>query len=246
MAKDLFEKVRWGKEAATAGIIYGMTYILSKAMLLLLPENKTLSGPMAMIHNKVAIAEIVVGIFFVAIICKLFLAGNWMKNNMKLWWQYYNRYENKDSGFTEDFEGTIENLRVLGTSRTAGLLKLWVPVIVWMAVIFFFSGIPDLRSGLKYDFILRKIVHIIEYFILTLLLYRAFKDSLKLDIQRLFVYPFGLSYLYAVSDEVHQSFVPGRTCTVRDLLIDVVGMIGFYLALRALAKRACAKNAQIG
>ena len=98
-----------------------------------------------------------------------------------------------------------------------------------MAVIFFFSGIPDLKSGLEYDFFLRKAAHITEYFILTLLLYRAFKGTFSIGFFYLFILPAAASLIYAVSDEIHQSFVPGRTCTLRDIMIDSIGVACFLL-----------------
>jgi VanZ family protein len=112
--------------------------------------------------------------------------------------------------------------------------KLWVPVILWAAVIFFISSIPYLRSDLDYDFILRKIAHILEYFIFTFLLYRAYRGSFKIDIFRLFTYPMVSSFIYAVSDEIHQSFVPGRNCSYYDLLIDTAGILSFYITIKIL------------
>ena len=109
--------------------------------------------------------------------------------------------------------------------------RLWLPVVIWAALIFCFSNIPHLKTNLKYDFILRKIAHVFEYFILTFLLHRAFKDSFNLNTFYLLIYPFSLSFLYAVSDEVHQLFVPGRVCSIRDILTDAIGIAGFYITI---------------
>lgn len=117
------------------------------------------------------------------------------------------------------------------------LAKLWAPVIVWAGVIFYFSSIPNLKTGFEYDFLLRKIGHIVEYFILTFLLYRAFKGSFNLNVLSLFMYPVMLAFIYAVSDEIHQYFVLNRFCSVRDVLIDSVGIVGFYILLRI--KKGC-------
>jgi len=116
-------------------------------------------------------------------------------------------------------------------------LKLWVPVIAWGAVIFSFSNTPYLKTGLEYDYILRKFAHIFEYLILTLLLYRAFKGSFKMNKRRIFIYPAFFSFLYAVSDELHQYFVPGRSCTIKDVLIDIIGILGCYISIQILASR---------
>ncbi len=117
------------------------------------------------------------------------------------------------------------------------LFKLWVPVAVWAGVIFYFSSIPDLKTGLECDFLLRKIAHITEYFIFTFLLYRAFRGSFNMNVFRLFMYPAAFSLLYAISDEIHQCFVLGRCCSRKDVLVDAIGIIGFYILIRI--KKGC-------
>ncbi|MCX5668566.1 MAG: VanZ family protein [Candidatus Omnitrophica bacterium] len=115
--------------------------------------------------------------------------------------------------------------------------RLWTPVVVWAGVIFFFSSIPDLKTNLEYDFFLRKIAHITEYFILTFVLYRAFRGSFNINFIRLFMYPATFALLYAISDEFHQYFVLGRSCSFRDVLIDSIGIISFYIFMRI--KKGC-------
>lgn len=119
------------------------------------------------------------------------------------------------------------------------IIKLWFPAVVWAGVIFFFSSIPDLKSGLEYDFLLRKMVHIAEYFIFTFLLYRAFSGSFNMNPLRLFMYPAVLALLYAVSDEIHQYFVVGRSCAAQDVLIDSIGIIGFCILIRIRKGSPC-------
>lgn len=100
----------------------------------------------------------------------------------------------------------------------------WLPVIVWMGIIFWLSSIPSLESGLKQDFILRKIAHILEYAILTFFLLRAFRSETGQSIKVV-----GLtiifSFFYALSDEYHQSFVFGRQCSFKDVGIDSIGIL---------------------
>jgi len=118
------------------------------------------------------------------------------------------------------------------------LLKLWLPVFLWAGFIFYLSGIPQLSTGWGiYDLILRKIAHISEYFILTFFLYRALKGSFNLSIFSLFFWPFSLAFLYAASDEIHQLFVFGRSCSLLDVIMDTFGIIGFYLFLKYKSKR---------
>lgn len=115
------------------------------------------------------------------------------------------------------------------------IIRLWLPVIIWAGLIFYLSSIPDLKTNLGYDFILRKIAHAVEYFILTFFLHRAFKGSFKMGVFHFFIYPATLSFFYAVSDEFHQSFVPGRSASVRDVLIDSIGILGFCIIIKIFA-----------
>lgn len=111
------------------------------------------------------------------------------------------------------------------------MFKLWVPVVLWAALIFFLSGISDLKTDLEQDFLLRKAAHITEYLILTFFLYRAFRGTWGTGIRVRFLYPALAAFLYAASDESHQAFVPGRTGAVGDVLIDTLGIVLFYVFL---------------
>lgn len=113
-------------------------------------------------------------------------------------------------------------------------LKYWIPVLIWAGFIFWLSSIPNLKSGLEQDLILRKIAHILEYAILTFLLYRAFRpeaDQFKPGKQekRAFIKALMLAiiiaFLYALSDEYHQTFVFGREGKLGDVGIDSVGIL---------------------
>ncbi len=104
---------------------------------------------------------------------------------------------------------------------------LWLPVIIWAGLIFYLSSVPDLKTSLEtfWDTILRKIAHMVEYGIFFLLLARAMKKPL--------IWPVILSILYAISDEFHQSFVPGRNMALLDVYFDSVGvLLGYLVHLR--------------
>ena len=105
---------------------------------------------------------------------------------------------------------------------SGSVLRLWAPVVAWAALIFALSSVPDLGTGLGgWDLVLRKLAHAAEYAVLGALLLRATaRPGLA----------FVLGTLYAVSDEVHQSFVPGRMGSVLDVALDTVGVaIGIVL-----------------
>ena len=101
-------------------------------------------------------------------------------------------------------------------------LLLWLPVVVWAAVIFTFSSIPSLSTGLgTWDTILRKAAHMTEYAILGALLVRALGRELPALL---------VGVAYAVSDEIHQHFVEGRHASALDVALDSVGVaVGIYL-----------------
>ena len=95
-------------------------------------------------------------------------------------------------------------------------LRLWLPVVVWAAVIFAFSSVPDLGTGLgTWDLVLRKIAHTAEFALLGALLLRALRDERA---------AFAGGVLYAITDEIHQLFVQGRHGSPLDVVIDSVGV----------------------
>lgn len=102
--------------------------------------------------------------------------------------------------------------------------KFWIPVIVWAGIIFWLSSIPDLESGLKQDFLLRKIAHILEYAILTFLLIRGLAKE-KLSIKKIAIYSLIFALFYALIDEYHQTFVLGRSGSLKDVGIDSIGIL---------------------
>jgi VanZ family protein len=105
-----------------------------------------------------------------------------------------------------------------------------------MALIFGLSSVPGLHSGLGFDWALRKCAHAAEYFVLTGLLARAFNQTWKLGPAASWFLPAITALAYAVSDEVHQLFVPNRSGSPLDAAIDAAGIAIFYLALRIFSK----------
>ena len=76
--------------------------------------------------------------------------------------------------------------------------------------------VPDLGTGLgTWDLVLRKLAHGAEFAVLGALLARAFRDELPALVA-------GIGY--AVTDELHQHFVPGRVGAPLDVLIDSAGV----------------------
>jgi VanZ family protein len=106
-------------------------------------------------------------------------------------------------------------------------VRLWLPVLLWAGLIFALSSVPDLGTGLGgWDLVLRKIGHAAEFAVLGALLARALRGLWP---------PLAVGVLYAISDEVHQSFVAGRQGSVVDVAIDAVGVAVGVLAWRRFA-----------
>ncbi len=78
------------------------------------------------------------------------------------------------------------------------------------------SALPgaDFSTNEGQNFAIRKVLHMLEYGILYLTFHRALKKN---------IIAFVLTVIFAASDEFHQTFVPGRTGKVQDLLIDTAG-----------------------
>ena len=132
-----------------------------------------------------------------------------------------------------------------------------VSLILWMIVIFSFSSADANKSTGTSDkvittmieikdkitnnetpnnekeiivknssFYIRKLAHITEYLILGFLMFNLLKQYSVTNIY----YAIGLSILYSCTDEFHQLFISGRSGSIRDVLIDSIGiLIGTYL-----------------
>lgn len=85
----------------------------------------------------------------------------------------------------------------------------------------------------KFVFIVRKGAHFTIYLILGLAV-DSFLDEIGFLFKRQLYTAVIICFLYAISDEIHQVFVPGRSCELRDVLIDTLGA---YIGCLILYKR---------
>jgi len=130
--------------------------------------------------------------------------------------------------------------------------KRWLPVVLWAALISLFSthwftsentssviepifrwllpGASQATIDLLHALV-RKSGHVVEYFIFSLLLLRAIRAGrrgLRLGWALTVILIVGA---YASLDEYHQSFVPGRTAAVSDVMLDTsAGILGQVIA----------------
>jgi VanZ family protein len=106
------------------------------------------------------------------------------------------------------------------------LLGRFLPPLALMALIFFLSAQPDLKSGLGLaDLILRKVIHAAEFGLLWFLWLRALR-------YRAPWWAAAITLAYAASDEIHQSFIRDRVGSPLDLLIDAAGVAAAFALWR--------------
>ncbi len=98
----------------------------------------------------------------------------------------------------------------------------WLPLLIAMGVIFFVSQQPstDLPSFGLWDLAVKKTGHFLAYAGLALLALRAVWGG-----QRPYLATALIVFLYALSDEFHQTFTPGRNGTLVDVAIDMSGAL---------------------
>jgi VanZ family protein len=128
-------------------------------------------------------------------------------------------------------------------SRVAAFLALWLPLLVWMGLIFFFSSQPRLPGPPQplLDLLLKKGGHFMGYGILAVLWLRVLvgaspgdsaeavgakrKVSLvpRVSGLRVLLAAWAVTVLYAISDEYHQSLVPSRHPGYSDVILDALG-----------------------
>lgn len=111
------------------------------------------------------------------------------------------------------------------------IIRYWIPLIIWMIVIFILSS-SLFSSEATGEYIVgfwnslaRHMAHISEYLILFLLFYRALNSGLKEFKYSLTVNGTIGVFIYAISDEFHQHFVPGRHFRLVDLGYDLCGIV---------------------
>jgi VanZ family protein len=115
------------------------------------------------------------------------------------------------------------------------LLTHWLPLLAWMGLIYWFSDQPQpfTVSQSWLEDAIGVAGHIIGYAVLAVLWRRALAARQNRRPRRAAALAWLLTVLYALSDEVHQTFVPGRSGNLPDLLIDAAGAgLGLWLVRR--------------
>lgn len=108
--------------------------------------------------------------------------------------------------------------------------KLSDGVIIKVAKIFVRDDITQTKKEKlieKYTFVIRKMAHFTVYLILGILVINMISSF---NLKNLITISILICFAYALSDEFHQLFVDGRSCELRDVLIDTIGsFIGIFI-----------------
>lgn len=137
----------------------------------------------------------------------------------------------------------------------------WTLVVSWMALIFYLSHQPATQSnGLStgitekvieiiekiapnldndirsFNHIIRKNAHFFSYLILGILVSNVVSNYQSVR-KKAFILALSICVLYAISDEVHQLFIPGRSGQIKDVFIDSVGAVVGVLGYMGFAKK---------
>ncbi|CEI73341.1 VanZ family protein [Romboutsia hominis] len=133
--------------------------------------------------------------------------------------------------------------------------------ILWMGTIFYMSnqpanistvqsdGVINILSGVPVlgdvmdvlisngtaSFVVRKSAHMLSYGLLSVLLFMSIYDNYK-SINKTSIISLIITFLYACSDEFHQTFITGRSGEFRDVLVDSTGAIIFLLIIILITK----------
>lgn len=99
-----------------------------------------------------------------------------------------------------------------------------LPVLLASVAIFIASHQPQIEFPDLGIFNLDKLLHLVAYFFYSLLLMLFFISNFNFNKRKVLLITFVFATLYAISDEFHQSFVPGRDASVYDLLANILGI----------------------
>jgi VanZ family protein len=123
-------------------------------------------------------------------------------------------------------------------------IKRWLPLLVWGALIFVGSSIPQLTNekfGMPPG--TDKVVHVVEYLVLAVLFCRGFGVRRLGESVSVWLLVIAICLAVGAVDEYHQRYIPGRDSNVLDFAADTLGIavgtsLGAWWLKRGGARRA--------
>jgi VanZ family protein len=111
-------------------------------------------------------------------------------------------------------------------------LIAFAPPMLWAGLIYTLSAQSSLQSieSSTLDFFFKKLAHVTVYAVLFTLIHRGFRLILPQYFHSKYptahwLIPVVVVAIYAITDEFHQSFVPGRYATLKDIGFDLLGVL---------------------
>jgi VanZ family protein len=101
----------------------------------------------------------------------------------------------------------------------------WLPAVCWMALIFWLSSRSALPPPPALSYTIAAVTgHFLMFYVLTVLILVGLGSSRRPSPRQLMAAG-AFALLYGVSDELHQSLVPGRDASISDLAVDTTGIV---------------------
>lgn len=116
-------------------------------------------------------------------------------------------------------------------------IRFWLPVILYMVFVFYmssleFPGKPKVHIANSSFKVSDIILHVLEYSLLSIVLFRAFHNSSARFKEKALCLTLIVAFLYGLFDEIHQMFVPTRFFEIKDLFFNVLGSSVVYITRR--------------
>ncbi|MCP2597920.1 VanZ family protein [Candidatus Aminicenantes bacterium AC-335-L06] len=112
----------------------------------------------------------------------------------------------------------------------------WIPFVLYNFLIFYLSSLSKISGSEKVP---DEISHFFEFGLLSILFFlgwtQGFKEKIRKEHVFLIIF---FSFLIAISDEVHQIFVPGRIFSLKDLSFDLLGILFFSILIYFKLKKS--------
>lgn len=122
--------------------------------------------------------------------------------------------------------------------RSFYLLFYIFPACAYGGVIFYLSSLSHFPEEMPSFWGLDKIIHFLEYYIFGYLIFRCFArwERSTFKQRQAILWTIGIGVFYALTDEWHQSFVPGRDPSVWDAFFDALGVAFAALTFQGIRK----------
>lgn len=125
-------------------------------------------------------------------------------------------------------------IQTMNTKVILHKILYWLPAGALMILIFLLSSRQSISISTEFsiNFIFFKSLHIGFYATLTFLYAFALRMTTNFSKKDQLLIAVMLAIAYGISDEIHQTYVPTRTGTFRDIGIDLIGILAMWYALK--------------